>query len=72
MRMLRSGWSDWVVKILVDRVCSVVRLERSRNDGSRILHVLNEVLRLVCMPVLLYRIEIYVWNLHVYLFDYFD
>ena len=35
------GWSDCVVKTLVDCVCCVVRFERNRNDDSRTVHVLN-------------------------------
>ena len=44
MRMSRFEWSDWMIKNLVHRVCSVVRFERSRNDDSRTLNVLDEAL----------------------------
>ena len=36
-----------MVTNLVDRVCSVVRFERSRNDNNRTLHALNEVFELL-------------------------
>ena len=54
MRVWRFDWSDCVVKNLVDHVCSVARFEGSRNEDSRTLHVLEEVLRAACMSVLLY------------------
>ena len=48
MRMSRFDWSVHVVKT---HVCNVIRFERTRNDNSRTLHVLDEVLRVACMLV---------------------
>ena len=51
MRMSRVDWSVRVVKNSVDSFCNVVRFERTRNDDSRTLHVLDEVLWVACMLV---------------------
>ena len=45
MRMSRFDWSVRVVKN------SMVRFERTRNDDSRRLHILDEVLWVACMLV---------------------
>ena len=66
--MSRFDWPDCVVKNSVDRCLQsdLIRFERSRNDDSKTLHVLDEVL---CMAVheliQLWRIEHYAKNPHV-------
>ena len=59
MRIWPFDWSDCVIKNLVDRClqCGSDSNAVYRNDDSRTLHVLtfnNQVLWVVCMPVLLY------------------
>ena len=44
MRMSHFDWPDCVIKNSVDRFCTVIRLERSKIDDSKTLHVLDEVL----------------------------
>ena len=69
MRMSSFDWPHAWLNTRYTGVCSVIRFERSRNDDSKTLHVLDEVLLTACMPVhefiQLWRTEYYAKNLHV-------
>ena len=58
MRILCLDWPDCMVTTRQTGVCSVIRFECSKTDDSKILHVLDEVLKscefLACQYMSLY------------------